>query len=76
MQIATRRGFCGAQGVPWKCRRLVVGTGAGALSVMKEVKAEAQRRKIKLMILPTAEAIEILKKAEPAETHAILHVTC
>jgi hypothetical protein len=26
--------------------------------VMKEVKAEAQRRKIKLMILPTAEAIE------------------
>jgi len=30
------------------------------------------------MILPTAEAIEILnrKKAEPAETNAILHVTC
>ena len=59
-----------------KCRRLVVSTGAGALPVMKEVKAEAQRRKIKLMILPTAEAIEILKKAEPAETNAILHVTC
>ena len=43
---------------------------------MEEVKAEAQRRKIKLIILPTAEAIEILKKAEPAETNAILHVTC
>jgi hypothetical protein len=62
--------------IPWECRRLVVGTGAGALPVMKEVKAEAQRRKIKLMILPTAEAIEILKKAGPAETNAILHVTC
>jgi hypothetical protein len=35
----------------------------------------AQRRKIKLMILRTAEAIGILKKAERAETNAILHVT-
>jgi len=42
---------------------------------MKEVQAEAKRRKIELLILPTAEAIEILKqKAE--ETNAILHVTC
>ncbi len=45
-------------------------------NLQNEVEAEAQRRKIKLMILPTAEAIEILKKAEPAETNAILHVTC
>ena len=62
--------------IPWKCRRLVVGTGTGALPVMKEVKAEAKRRKIELLILPTSEAIEILKKAERAETNAILHVTC
>ena len=34
--------------MPWKCRRLVIGTGAGALPVMKEVKREAKRRKIKL----------------------------
>ena len=33
--------------IPWKCRRLVIGTGTGALPVMKEVKREAQRRKIK-----------------------------
>jgi len=26
--------------IPWKCRRLVIGTGTGALSVMKEVKRE------------------------------------
>src|SRR5258708_33854768 len=30
--------------MPWKCRRLVIGTGAGALPVMKEVKREAKRQ--------------------------------
>ena len=61
--------------IPWKCRRLVVGTGTGALPVMEEVKAEARRRKIELLILPTAEAIEELKR-RPDGTNAILHVTC
>src|SRR5271167_4228896 len=41
--------------IPWKCRRLVVGTGAGGLPVMQEVQAEAKRRKIELLILPTTE---------------------
>ena len=63
------------ENIPWKCCRLVLGTGTGALPVMEEVKAEAKRRKIELLILPTAEAIEVLKqKAEG--TNAILHVTC
>jgi len=35
--------------IPWKCRRLVVGTGTGALPVMKEVEAEAKRREIELL---------------------------
>lgn len=61
--------------VPWKCRRLVVGTGTGALPVMKEVQAEAERRKIELLIMPTEQAIELLKQ-NPSETNAILHVTC
>ena len=61
--------------IPWKCHRLVVGTGTGALPVMDDVKKEAQRRKIELLILPTSEAIELLKK-NPANTNAILHVTC
>ena len=61
--------------IPWKCRRLVIGTGTGALPVMKEVKREAMRRKVKLLILPTAEAIKELKQ-KPDETNAILHVTC
>ena len=61
--------------IPWHCRRLLIGTGTGALPVMEEVKREAQRRKIKLFILPTVKAIEELKQW-PDGTNAILHVTC
>jgi hypothetical protein len=62
--------------IPWKCRQLVVGTGAyGGLPVMDEVEREALRRRIKLRVLPTAEAIEALAE-DPEDTNAILHVTC
>jgi hypothetical protein len=61
--------------IPWKCRRLVVGTGEGALPVMDEVRREAKRRKIELLILPTEEAMELLNKGAE-KTNAILHVTC
>lgn len=61
--------------VPWKCQRLVIGTGTGALPVMDEVKREARRRKIALVIVPTVRAIELLKQ-QSADTNAILHVTC
>ena len=62
--------------IPWKCRRLVIGTGAeGALPVMDEVKQEAARRKVDLLILPTPEAIRELQ-TQRNETNAILHVTC
>jgi hypothetical protein len=61
--------------IPWKCPRLVIGTGTGRLPVMDEVKHEAKRRHIKLVILPTAEAIAELKE-RPDRVNAILHVTC
>lgn len=62
--------------LPWKCRHLVIGTGAyGRLPVMEEVVREARRRKVKLLILPTIQAIEVLQK-DPKDTNAILHVTC
>ena len=62
--------------IPWKCRRLVIGTGAyGSLPVIKEVKREAKQREIELLILPTAQAIEELKR-NADHTNAILHVTC
>ena len=62
--------------IPWKCRRLVIGTGAhGALRVMAQVKREADRRKVELLSLPTPLAIDALKK-ETKNTNAVLHVTC
>jgi hypothetical protein len=61
--------------IPWRCRRLVIGTGTGALPVMTQVLQEAQRREIELVIVPTARAIELLEQ-QPADTNAILHVTC
>jgi hypothetical protein len=62
--------------MPWKCKQLVIGTGAyGRLPVMEEVKQEARRRNVELLILPTAEAIKALEK-EAKGANAVLHVTC
>ena len=42
-----------AEDIPWRCRRLVIGTGAyGALPVMQQVRDEARRRKVNLVVLP------------------------
>ena len=63
--------------IPWTCRRLVVGTGAeGALPIVPDVLAEARRRGVELVALPTDEACALLADADPATTNAILHVTC
>jgi len=63
--------------IPWDCRRLIVGTGAdGALPIDPEVLAEARRRKVRLVALPTAEACALLADADLDTTNAILHVTC
>jgi hypothetical protein len=65
-----------AEDIPWRCRRLVIGTGAdGALPVMKQVCEEAYRRNLDLVILLTAEAIGVLG-GTIKDTNAILHVTC
>lgn len=62
--------------IPWKCKRLVIGTGMeGRLPVMEEVIAEARRRGVKLVMRPTPEAIHLLE-GDAADTNAILHLTC
>jgi hypothetical protein len=62
--------------IPWKCRTLVIGTGAeGALPVMPEVKREAERRGVDLVVAPTEKAIDLLN-GKAKKTNAILHVTC
>jgi hypothetical protein len=42
---------------------------------MAEVRHETQRRDVDLVVLPTAEAIEVLTKSA-IETSAVLHLTC
>ena len=42
-----------AEDIPWRCRRLVIGTGAdGALPVMQDVRNEARRREMTLSSCP------------------------
>jgi len=65
-----------AEDIPWRCRRLVIGTGAeGALPVMKQVREEARRRKVDLVVLPTAQAMGVLT-GTTKDTNAIVHLTC
>jgi hypothetical protein len=45
------------------------------LPVMEEVVAEARRRGVELIQCPTPEAVRLLE-AYPAETNAILYLTC
>jgi len=64
------------ENIPWRCSRLVIGTGAeGLLPVMDEVRDEARDRKVQLISVPTPEAIAILNRGGKA-TNAVLHVTC
>jgi hypothetical protein len=62
--------------IPWKCERLVIGTGAqGALPVMPDVLDEAERRGVRVTAVRTEEAIELLASAS-SSTNAVLHITC
>jgi hypothetical protein len=62
--------------IPWDCKRLIIGTGMfGHLPIMDEVKEEVAKRGLELVVCPTPEAVLLLKE-NPADTNAILHVTC
>jgi len=47
-----------------------------ALPVTKELKRDAKHHKVEMVLLPTARAIEALKKEDLRNTNAILDVTC
>ena len=56
---------------------MIVGTGVyGKLPIMPAVEAEAKRRGIKLVAVPTKQACELLGSVKRGETFAVLHVTC
>ena len=61
--------------IPWKCHRACDRHWCGALPVMDQVKQEARHREIKLFIVPTARAIDLLRH-QPADINAVLHITC
>lgn len=62
--------------IPWKCRKLVIGTGAdGSLPIMPEVHGEAKRRGVDLVAVPTARAIKLLDRGAKG-VNAVLHITC
>jgi len=63
--------------IPWGGTQLIIGTGVyGKLPIMPAVEAEAKRRGIKLVAVPTEQACQLLSSMARAETFAILHVTC
>jgi len=65
-----------AEKIPWRCTRLVIGTGAdGALPVMPEALEEAERRGVEVAVVRTSRAIELLRRSG-RDTNAVLHVTC
>ena len=63
--------------IPWSSARLIIGTGAsGQLPVMDEVYAEAGRRGVEIVALPTSNACELLEREGEQGVAAILHITC
>jgi hypothetical protein len=65
------------ESLPWSCRRLIVGTGVdGSLPIDDGVREEAARRGVAFVAVPTDEACRLISDADPADTAAVLHVTC
>lgn len=67
----------GSEDLPWSKSRLIVGSGySGRLPVLPEVAEEARKREVELVVVPTAEACELLQDLAETDVNAILHVTC
>lgn len=63
--------------LPWGGPRLLIGTGAyGSLPIMPEVVAEAARRNIELVAVPTVKACRLIAGLKRRDVSAVLHVTC
>jgi hypothetical protein len=56
---------------------LIIGTGAyDSLPIMPEVVAEAARRSIDLVAVPTEQACRLIAGLKRRQVRAVLHVTC
>jgi len=66
-----------AEEIPWKAQRLWIGTGAhGRLPVADDVREEARRRGVELLMKATPELVTLINLSLPEDTNLILHVTC
>ena len=66
-----------AEEIPWRARRLWIGTGAyGSLPVAGDLREEARRRGVELLEKPTPQLVGLINRGLPAGTNLILHVTC
>ncbi len=66
-----------SEDIPWSKTRLIVGSGySGRLPVSPDVTEEALRRNVELVVVPTAQACELLADLDQADVNAVLHVTC
>ncbi|MCK4797715.1 MAG: hypothetical protein KAT05_10050 [Spirochaetes bacterium] len=62
------------ENIPWNCKKLIIGTGHNSsLPIMKEVKTEATKRNVNLILLNTKDAI---KHINDDNTNLIIHLTC
>jgi hypothetical protein len=65
------------EAIPWSRPRLIIGSGySGSLPIVSAVEDEADRRGIDLVVMPTAEAVDLLNGSDLSDVNAILHVTC
>ena len=63
--------------IPWSGERLWIGTGAfGRLPVTEELRREARRRGVGLLVKTTPALVERINAGLAAGTNLILHVTC
>ena len=63
--------------IPWGGKRLTVGTGkSGALPIMPDVWAEAERRGVEIVAVPTEDALCLLRDVKAKDAYAVVHVTC
>jgi hypothetical protein len=65
------------ENIPWDCDTLIIGTGmSGKLPITPNLKREAKKRGVKLIMLKTPKAIEYYSKHYSNRTNAIFHTTC
>lgn len=65
------------ESIPWSSPTLLIGSGySGRLPITPELAEQAGEHDVKLVVIPTSRAVDLLNGSEVSEMNAILHVTC